>query len=233
MMVLWVLACGEDKNMDGSTSDGTTGDTGGMSSTPTTGETPAPTTSATGDAPTTGGPTTGEATTDAATTDPATTGPADPATPAPCQAYCDKSTMCGLPPGGPECIDVCTEELTVPDMKCAVASADMFVCLADLPCHQFLAFVDEGDPGPCEGLVEQQRFVCGLEGCDVGGGIKDGDAGCEFTRACRGQPIMRMDCDTTTCTCFAGEDPIATCPVEDACLDANASAERAELCCGF
>ena len=46
-------------------------------------------------------------------------------------------------------------------------------------------------------------------------------------------PIRRIVCDATTCTCFVEDEPFATCPVEDACVEVHETAKRAMECCDF
>ena len=68
--------------------------------------------------------------------------------------------------------------------------------------------------------------------CDAGGGIND-DTGCTFNKICADMPIRRIVCDATTCTCFVEDEPFATCPVEDACVEVHETAKRAMECCDF
>lgn len=231
-------ACGGDKG----DSDGTSGGDGssgtlGMSSTPTTGAPPEPTTGAdpgtstSGDvtgADPTGGPT-------APTSDPsdATTGtPVDPQANALCQALCDRGPRCGLRPGGQACVDTCLAGLETPDAECRQAGEQVLECVVELACAQFVPFVESGDFGPCVGQAEHRDLVCELGDCDVGGGIGDA-GGCELTKQCPDAPLARLECDEATCTCFVGDDSLATCEVEDACESLKTMLDRAAACCGF
>ena len=240
MIVVWVAACGGDKMVDDTTGDDTEGATTvdgtiGVSSTPTTGDASAPTTTGvetTGGGSGTGDVTTGVVTTGEVTSGGFTTGAPDDPDATLCRAFCDRRPECGLPEGDAMCMEACLAELDLRDTQCHERTTSMFECFSELACAQYVPLATDGDPGPCDGLVDQVEFVCGLEGCDAGGGI-DEDGGCSFTKSCRGEPLRRMECDLTTCTCFVEDEPFATCPVEDACVDPHASAKRAEACCDF
>ncbi len=231
-MAVCTAACGDEKNGGDVTGAGTTDDTIGMSSTPTTGERPASTTSETGDETTAGmtggGPTTGAVTTEAATTG----APVDPDAQSLCQAFCDKRPVCELPPDEEACMQGCLAELAERDPGCGEATRSLFECFVELACAQYVPLATDGDPGPCDGYVDYQTFVCDLGGCDAGGGIHD-DMGCSFEKICPDAPLRRMECDAMTCTCFLEDEPFATCDVEDACAEVYASALRAKECCGF
>jgi hypothetical protein len=238
LLAICACACGVEKGgPDGTTTAAdTTGETIGMSSA-STGEAatgPAPTT---GEAPatasTTGADTTSADVTGTVTTGDGTTTDVNPGTQMRCQAFCDRRDECRAPGPGEACVQECLDELAQLVGPCKSATQVVLVCFTELTCEQFLAAVNDDDPGPCADVVLEQEQVCEGADCSIGGGGDvDGDE-CLFTRECPDQPLQRMECDKVTCNCFVDGAPVGSCDAEGVCLDLDGLAAKAAACCGF
>ncbi len=212
---------GTDSTIGMSSSPTTSGDGGTGTSNPTTEDGGSATTA---DAESTAG---GATTTSAGETD------GDPDLMPLCENWCGKNTECN-PDGDPDgCVASCVEELGGDDPVCAAATKDMLACMLEMTCAQFVAFIDEDEPGPCGPQANAVEEVCTGQVCTAGvGGNMEGTE-CAYSVDCPDQPLQEVQCDTETCTCILGGKLVGTCDAEDVCTDAGNLPMKAEGCCGF
>lgn len=247
-------ACGDDKNMTesatdgattgGATTGGATDSTLGMSSEPTTTgvEGTAEGTDATAttiDSTTTGATTTGanptEPETDGMTSmssEPGETG-VDPGIMSACMEVCVNAVECMVMRDVEACTAECSDGLGGSTGQCKKANEGLLECIAGMTCEQITALFVEEDPGPCaqqQAAVEEECGGGDLCGVSVGGNMEGTE--CSLQIECEGDPTLDMSCDGETCVCKIGDEMAGMCPSEGICMMGDIEA-KANDCCGF
>jgi hypothetical protein len=229
--LMLLAACNPDKGDTEAAStsgDASSGETLGMSSSPTTGDVPATSTSTTLMTDTRGSES--EVGSDVSS-DP-DTGESETGSSDVCQAFCDKGSRCGEEPGGAQCTTFCMESVLGPE-PCAPAFTALIECAAGMTCEEYLALIEDEEPGSCAAEFAAQMKACAGNECTVSVGGDDRGMECEYTRSCPDTQEVSMSCDLTTCTCFVGPDEVAMCDAEGVCLDFDALEATVAECCGF
>ena len=150
-----------------------------------------------------------------------------------CEAECDREVECMLLTTE-DCLDACNEGSGL-GPECDAAATEFLTCEAMMTCEELISFVDDGDPGPCA-----DQFAAVARACPECGGSSGGNATeCQADRSCAGEPVVAVECDTQTCTCFEDGAPVGTCPAMGVCMamdevqpDTNWPEFMAQ-CCGF
>ena len=156
--------------------------------------------------------------------------------PTACMTVCMHWDTCEPGSAGPvdECTANCLAGVEVPS-PCAMASAALADCIAELPCAEALKFIKDGEPPTACG--EEQKTaeaICeGPPGC--GGEITGGGDFCELEQDCDGlKQNIACDLDSGLCTCTENDVPIADCPEAGFCaLDREAQTAVIASCCGW
>lgn len=239
-----LLACGvkidgQDESSAATTADLTSGGgTDGVSSTPTTGSVPGPTSipaTATdpGDPPDDSGA--GSTQVDTGDTegevgDPsASTGVEE----GPCEVLCATELACGIEVNVGECVAACESELDELRGECLAVTEVELECFAGLACEVLAEALTGGGPHPCVGAQHDAELACGSESCNLGGGGDMMGTFCQLSIDCPNQPLLEMQCDTQTCTCTEDGVETGTCAADGVCQDLNSLGEFAPGCCGF
>lgn len=177
-----------------------------------------------------------DTTTDTPDTSGETGGP--PGLPGACASVCMHWDACQPGSAGP--LDVCTvdciDDIDVPSV-CAMASAALWSCVADLPCDEALKFLGgPDDPPPAACLDELKAVDQTCAGPECGGEITGGDDFCELEQSCDGGVVQNIHCDVAADTCTCNEDgvPGKQCPAAGFCgLDHDGQVAAVEACCGW
>jgi hypothetical protein len=255
--LLLLTACGDDKNMTesatdgattgGATTGGLTDTTIGMSSEPTTtgvegtaegtaeGTDATATTvdsTTTGATTTTANPTEGEE--EGMTTEPPNETEGDPGIMAACMQVCVNAVECMVMRDVEACTADCSEGLGDSMGQCKKANEDFLECVGDMTCEQLIALFSEEDPGPCaqqQAAVEEECGGGDICGVSVGGNPEGTE--CSLQIECEGDPTLDMTCDAETCVCKIGDEMAGMCESEGICMEQGDIEEKANACCGF